>query len=243
MIDLFRSLFAPPRHLILLVAALWVGLALAEKRSQRHGISKEALNNIVYYGLFGFILGGRLLYALSNLSAFARSPLSLFSLNLDLFDPVAALAAAVIVGLIYGSRQKLPLWSTLEALTPLFATLAIGLSLSHLAAGTAFGSPTDLPWGMELWNATRHPTQVYELSAALLVFGWVWFRKAESPPGFTFLTFAALTAAAHLFLEAFRGDSTLIFGGLRLAQVAAWIVLAGALAASEAVRKEQMVNK
>lgn len=242
MIDLFRSLLAPPRHLILLLAALWVGLALAEKRSERHGISKEALNNIVYYGLFGYILGGRLLYALSNLSAFARSPLSLFSLNLDPFDPLAGLGTAGLVGLIYVYRQKLLWWYMLDALTPLFATLAIGLSLSHLAAGTAFGSPTDLPWGMELWSAARHPTQIYELVASLLIFGWVWLRKGDSLPGIPFLTFAALTAAARLFLEAFHGDSTLIFGGLRLGQVVAWVVLAGALAASEALRKAKTVN-
>ncbi|MCC6301166.1 MAG: hypothetical protein IT314_17905, partial [Anaerolineales bacterium] len=29
MVNLFRSLFAPPRDLLLLVAALWIGLALA----------------------------------------------------------------------------------------------------------------------------------------------------------------------------------------------------------------------
>lgn len=238
MISLFRSLFAPPRHLILLVAALWLGLALAEKRSERHGISREALNNIVFYSLFGYVLGGRLLYALSNISAFVQSPLSLFSLNIDLFDPLAALGAAFIVGLIYGSRKKLPFWSTLDALTPLFAMLAIGLSLSHLAAGTAFGSPADVPWGIELWNAARHPAQVYELVASLLIFGWVWSRKADSRVGILFLTFAVLTAASRLFLEAFRGDSTLVFGGLRLAQVLAWIVLAVALFASESLQKK-----
>ncbi len=237
MITLFRSLFAPPRHLILLVAALWIGLALAEKRSERHNVSKEALNNIVYYSLFGYILGGRVLYAVSNLSVFVKSPLSLFSINLDLFDPLAGLIIAFIVGFIYGSRQKLPFWSTLDALTPFFTILAVGLSLSHLAAGTAFGSPTDLPWGIELWNATRHPTQIYELIASLLIFGWTWFRKTDSPPGMLFLTFAALTTAARLFLEAFRGDSTLIFGGLRLAQVIAWGVLAAALIASESIRR------
>ena len=237
MITLFRSLFAPPRHLIFLVAALWIGMTLAEKRSERHNISKEALNNIVYYSLFGYILGGRLLYAVSNLSVFMKSPVSLFSLNLDLFDPLAALAVAFLVGFIYGSRQKLPFGSTLDALTPLFATLAIGLSLSHLAAGTAFGSPTNLPWGIELWNARRHPTQVYELIASLLILGWIWFRKTDSPPGMLFLNFAASTAAARLFLEAFRGDSALIFGGLRLAQVIAWIVLAATLFASESLRR------
>jgi phosphatidylglycerol:prolipoprotein diacylglycerol transferase len=242
MVTLFRSLFAPPRHLILLVAALWIGLALAEKRSERHGVSKEALNNIVYYSLFGYLLGGRVLYAFANLSAFVKSPLSLFSLNLDLFDPLAALGTAFIVGLVYGSRRKLPFWPTLDALTPLFAMLAVGLALSHLAAGTAFGSPTELPWGMDLWNATRHPSQIYELIASLLIFCWVWLRKADTAPGVTFLTFTALIASARLFLEAFRGDSTLIFGGLRLAQVIAWIILAAALFASESLRRVAKVD-
>jgi phosphatidylglycerol:prolipoprotein diacylglycerol transferase len=217
--------------------ALWIGLALAEKRTERHGISKDVLSTMVFYSIFGYLLGGRLLYAVSNYSAFLQSPLSIFSLNLDLFDPTAALVVAVLVGVVYGSRQKLPIWSTLDALAPLFASISIGLSLSHLAAGTAFGAPTKLPWGIELWNATRHPTQIYELLAALLIFGLIWFRKSSSQPGSDFLLFAALTAGARLFLEAFRGDSTLIFGDLRLAQVIAWIVLAIALFANESLRK------
>jgi phosphatidylglycerol:prolipoprotein diacylglycerol transferase len=237
-ISLFRSLFAPPRHLILLLAALWVGLALAEKRAEHHGIAKDALNNFVYYSVFSYILGGRLLYALWNISVFLQSPLSIFSLNLDLFDPVSALVVAVITGTVYGSRQRLPLWATLDALTPLFAAISIGVSLSHLAAGTAFGSPTNLPWGIELWSATRHPTQIYELIAALLIFSVIWFRKPDSPAGSGFLLFAALTAGTRLFLEAFRGDSTLIFGGLRYAQVIAWIVLAVTFFVNEMIQRK-----
>jgi prolipoprotein diacylglyceryltransferase len=75
------------------------------------------------------------------------------------------------------------------------------------------------------------------LLAALLIFGLIWFRKSSSQPGLDFLFFAALTAGARIFLEAFRGDSTLIFGDLRLAQVIAWIVLAIALFANESLRK------
>ncbi len=106
MIELFRSLFAPPRHLILLLAALWLGLSFAEKRVERYHISKEALNNIIYFSIIGYILGGRILFALSNLSAFTQSPLSIFSINIDLFDPIGALATALIVGFVYGQRQR-----------------------------------------------------------------------------------------------------------------------------------------
>lgn len=239
MIELFRSLFAPPRHLILILVALWVGLALAEKRAVRHQISSDALNSLVYYSLFGYILGGRILYAVANFSVFTRSPLSLFSINLDLFDPLGGLAAATLTGVLYGSRQKLRLWRTLDALTPLFAVTAIGISLAHLAAGTAFGTTTDLPWALELWNAQRHPTQIYGLIAAVLIFINLWLVQRSATPGVHFLTFATLTAAARLFLEAFRGDSTLIIGGIRLPQVLAWAVLVAAFFLSERLQKQQ----
>ncbi len=236
MLDLFRSLFAPPRHLILVLAALWLGLTLAEKRASRHGISKEALNNLVYYSILGYALGGRLLFVLENIQVFLKSPLSIFSPNIDLFDPVGALVTALLVGFIYGQRQKLSLWPALDALTPLLATLAVGLHLSHLAAGTAFGSPTSLPWGIELWNANRHPVQVYELAASLLIFAFLWVRKPASFAGSDFLWFLALTAGSRLVFEGFHGDSTLVFNGLRSAQLIAWLVLAAAFIASEMLR-------
>jgi prolipoprotein diacylglyceryltransferase len=219
MIDLFRSLFAPPRHFILLIAALWIGLALAERRSERHGISKDALNSLTFYSILAYVIGGRVLYALANLSAFTPSPLSLFSPNPDLFDPTGAFFSALLISLIYGRRQNLPFWGTLDALTPTFAVLAIGLSLAHLAAGTAYGSPTDLPWGVELWNQ-RHP-QIYELIASLIIWS-DWFKSTHQA---SFLNFAL--TAAHLFLEAFA-DITGICQ-FRLVQVMSWIALAVAM--------------
>jgi prolipoprotein diacylglyceryltransferase len=72
-----------------------------------------------------------------------------------------------------------------------------------------------------------------------MIFGWIWFRKTDSPSGSNFLLFAALTAGARLFVEAFRGDSRLIFGGIRLAQVVAWIALAMVLVTSELLQREK----
>ena len=225
-----------------MLAAIWLGLSLAERRAKRSGITKDSLNNIVFYGILGYILGGRLLFMLANLNAFLESPLSIFSPNIDLFDPWAGIVTGVVVGILYGQRKKLPLWPMLDALTPLFAILATGLHLSHLAAGTAFGSPANVPWAIEIWNAARHPTQVYELIASLLIFAFIWFRKPGSHAGSDFLWFSALTAGSRLVFEAFRGDSTLIFGGIRAAQLMAWLVLALVLLASE-FRQTKEENK
>lgn len=212
--------------MILLVLATWIGLTLAEKRAESHGLNKDELNNITFYGMLAFIIGGRLSFVLQNIPVFLKKPIDIISINTDIFDLVGAIATALIVALIYGQRRSLPFWPTLDALTPFFAILAIGMGLSHLAAGTSFGKETRLPWGIELWNATRHPTQLYETLASLLIFSLLWFKKQNPRAGILFITFAALTAGAQLIIEAFRGDSALILNGLKQNQLIAWIILA-----------------
>src|SRR6266508_5113844 len=108
MLSIFRSLFAPPRHMILLVLAAWIGLTLSEKRAERHGISKDHLNNLIFFSLIAFVLGGRIASVLENIPAFSKSPISAFSINPDLFDPFGALIFASLAGLIYVQRRGLP---------------------------------------------------------------------------------------------------------------------------------------
>lgn len=225
MIEAFQNLFAPPRHMILLVIAAWLGLALAERRTERHGISKEDLNNITFYGLIAFVIGGRAAYVLQNISAFAKSPLGIISINPNLFDSFGALAVAFMVLIVYSQRRQLDIWKILDALTLFFSILAIGLGLSRLAAGAAFGLPTNLPWGIDLWNATRHPTQLYDTLASFLILVLLWLYKPNSHPGIFFLIFTALTAFSQLVLQAFRANYTVIFSGFRQEQILAWLAL------------------
>jgi phosphatidylglycerol:prolipoprotein diacylglycerol transferase len=236
MLILFRNLFAPPRDLILLFVAAWLGWSLAEKRTNRHGISTDALNNLIFTGTIAYILGGRVFYAAEHLSAFTNSLPSLFALNTSSFDQWGALAAALIAGFAYGQRKRLTLWSALDAMTIFFATIAIGLGFSHLASGLAFGQETKMPWAIKLWGTMRHPTQIYEIAASILTLGLLWFRKADSKPGSTFLTFIALAATSRIIIESFRGDSTLILNGLRVAQLVAWIALATSIIGLELLK-------
>jgi phosphatidylglycerol:prolipoprotein diacylglycerol transferase len=243
MLDFFRILFAPPRDLILLLFSAWIGLSLAERRAPRHRVDPESLNNLIFAALLGYLLGGRLGYAAAHLSAFARDPWSLIALNLNLFDPLGALATSLIVALAYGQRIGLELWSALDALTPFLACLSVGLGFSHLASGEAFGKPTNLPWAIQLLGASRHPTQAYEILASLATLWIVLIRKPGSSPGISFVFFAALTAGWRLFLEAFRGDSVIVLGGLRSAQVIAWLFLAGSLIALEYLNNKRAAQE
>ncbi|GAB4419799.1 MAG: hypothetical protein Kow002_07720 [Anaerolineales bacterium] len=240
MLNLFRNLFAPPRDLILVVIAIWLGTLLSDKRAHRHGIRPSALEKLTFYPLMAFIIGGRLLYVVENIASFTQSPLDIFSLNLELFDLWGGLIVAVLTAFVIGYRANLPFWPVLDALTPVFAVTLVGVNLANFASGQAFGRETTLPWAIEMWGAARHPSQLYATLASLLTLGLLWFQKTDSPPGIHFLTFSALTSGWTLFLEAFRGDSTLIFGGLRSAQAIAWLVLALSLFLIDNIQSEPM---
>lgn len=229
-LSLFQNIFAPPRDLILIILAAWVGLTLSEKRAPLHRVNLDSLSNLLLVSMIGFVVSGRVLYALENLSIFAQSPASIFSLNTALFDQWSGLAIAVVTAFAYGRRAHLPLWPSLDTLTPLFATLAIGIAFSHLASGLAFGKETNVPWAIDQWGALRHPTQIYEIIASILTLVLILIQKPIAKPGFEFLLFVALTSASRLVIEGFRGDSTLILGGFRAAQIAAWLILFAALA-------------
>jgi prolipoprotein diacylglyceryl transferase len=216
---------------LVILIGLWLGLSLAERYSARRGVPPNLLYNLVFVGLVAGVIGARLSYLARYPEAFASSPLSLLSLNPGLLDPNGGLLIAGIAGLIYAQRKGMTLWSTLDALTPLFLVMAIAVGVSHLASGIAFGAVTQAPWSIELWGARRHPSQVYEILAAsgILILLWPGRWSETAPHGRYFLLFVALSAAARLFLEAFRGDSVTLAGGWRAAQIAAWLVLAGSL--------------
>jgi prolipoprotein diacylglyceryltransferase len=186
----------------------------------------------VFISLLSGVIGARLGYVLEFPSAFSENPLNIASLNLDLFNLYVGLGVGLVIAIIYGKRNKLPLWSTLDTLTPLFATFLIAYNTSNLASGNAFGSPTELPWGIDLWGTIRHPTQVYDIIFSigiLVVIVAIFIKKQDYPDGMIFLFFLACTASARIFTEAFRGDSVLIFNGIRIAQVYAWLILAFSL--------------
>ncbi|TAK11540.1 MAG: hypothetical protein EPO32_11880 [Anaerolineae bacterium] len=223
--------FAIPTAELLLLAGLWFGLTLAEKHAPRHGLNTDTLYNFVFVMLISGLVTGRLGYAARHLDAFLASPASLVSLNRGVLDPVAALGGGLIAGWIFGQRKSLSLLPALDALAPLLGVLLVTSALANLASGDAYGAETTLPWAIPLWGAARHPVQLYEATAAGLILGYLFPhpRMPNRLPGMDFLLLIAWSAGARLFFEAFRGDSLTTLGGLRTAQVAAWLALAAAL--------------
>ena len=215
-----------------LLLGVWIGLWLAAKRKEaaRLKLNPEAVYNLAFIGLAAGLIGARLAYVARYLNAYASDPLSVFSLNPASLAPAEGALIGVVAAVIYGARRQLPLRLTLDVLAPTAAVMGVAVAVAHMASGDAFGAAARLPWSVYLWDEYRHPSQVYELIAALGVLGIGWRARTRGPfAGFNFLLVVALSAAARIFLEAFRGDSVVMVGGLRAAQVWGLVVLAACL--------------
>ncbi len=66
---------------LVLLAGLWLGLWLAEKKYPRFAVQPAVVNNLVFAGLVSLVVGGRLAFIAENLSSFIKSPASVISLK------------------------------------------------------------------------------------------------------------------------------------------------------------------
>ncbi len=233
------SLAIPLPGLILLLG-LWVGLEISERGARRINVRPDDLYNLVFTAFLGGIVGGRVAYIVRFAEGFMASPASVFSLNPGLLYPAGGLAVAFFAAFIFTQRKKLSWLTMLDGLAPLFAVFLTALAVANLASGDGFGQASDLPWAMELWGARRHPSQVYEIAAGLIVLAVVWPRVysfGQPPAGVRFAQAAALAGLSRLILEAFRGDSATLPNGWRIAQIAAWLVLGASLWGWRALQK------
>ena len=215
---------------LILIVSLWLSLNVAEKEAKRQKYRPELIYSLVFYALVAGIVGARLWYVSRYLDTYLDDPLGIIALNTNTLVPAAGVGIGLLVAVLYGRWKRLPLRPTLDILAPGLAFFAIGLGLANLSSGNAFGALTKLPWAIYLWDAKRHPTQGYEMLLASAIFILLWrYRKLSPFPGFIFLAWLSLAAVARLFLEAFRGDSVIVAGGIRQTQLAAMIVLLAAI--------------
>lgn len=225
---------ALPAPGMFLLIGIWTGLTISERLAPRFKANPNHLYNLVFVTLISGVLGARFSFILQNLQAFLENPLNMFSLNPALLDPVGGIAVGLVAALIYGNRKQISWLPTLDAITPLLSIMLIALGLANLASGNAFGSETNLLWGINLWGATRHPTQIYQSIAGSIILVIIWPRKSVTElvprvPGETWWLFLALISAAWMIIETFRGDSVVLPGGVRTTQIIAWSILAVSL--------------
>ena len=219
---------------LILLLSFMIGTWLTDRFSQKIGTNDEAIDNAILIGLVSGILGARLGFMLQNPGVFLNNPLSILSLTPSMLNASFGLLVGTLSAIIFAQKKHLPLWPTLDTLSPLFVLLFMGVHLANFANGNAFGLPTDLPWAVQLWNALRHPVQLYAVILAALLFIWIITQtKLLSVTGFLHsgilfnITLIALSVIT-LFSRAFIAEKILL-AGVDLIQIISLFTIAGGL--------------
>ena len=215
----------------LLLLSFFIGIWLIGRFSKNLGTNGDVIENSLLAGLLSGILGARIGFLLQNPAIFLDNPVTLISLTPSMLNPSFGILVGVIAMVIIAQKKHLPLWPTLDTLSPLIIFIFAGIHLANYANGNSFGLPTTLPWGIQLWNEIRHPVQIYALVMGLVLLIWLIFKtRTLNITGFLrsgvlILIVTASLGFITLFTRAFVARKILL-GRFDLVQVSGLVVLA-----------------
>jgi phosphatidylglycerol:prolipoprotein diacylglycerol transferase len=216
-----------PAPALLLLIGFMAGIYLAGKKAASYSIDPDLIDRTLWIGTISALIGSRLSYIASSPAAFRGNIKSVISLNPALLDPIGGLVLGIAVIFLILSKQKIDIWRYLDSLTPFLSTVILAYFLSCFASGSGFGTETDLPWGIYLWGAVRHPVQLYlsgfSLLTLLMLQNYGPFKNL--PAGSTFLTSASATTIYMLLLTIFQEPGMLLLVGIRQDQFGYWVFL------------------
>lgn len=148
------------------------------------GWTSKDLEDLLFAGVLGVVLGGRIGYSLFYMPEFyLANPLSILKVWEGGMSFHGGLLGVILAMVWFARRQKTSFWTVSDLVAPLVPFgLAFG-RFGNFINGELWGRPTDLPWAMvfPLVDAIpRHPSQIYQLlfeGALLGLVLWVYARK------------------------------------------------------------------
>lgn len=209
-----------------LAFALFVALGRVRIR-QPHiaalGWKKEDLDDMLFYGMLGVVLGGRLGEVLFyRLPYFAEHPLEIFAVwhgGMSFHGGFLGVLVAMSLWARKAGRNVLDVYDFIAPLVPLgYAAGRIGNFINAELPGRV--ASAELPWAMIMPNVDalpRHPSSIYQaLVDGLLVFVLLWlFSRKQRPRLAVGAMFTLLYGCARFFTEYFRTpDWAVHVGGL-----------------------------
>lgn len=172
---------------------LFVGLSrwrMRQPHIARQGWQPQQVDDLLFYGVLGVILGGRLGYVLFYKPAYYFAhPLDIFRVWEGGMAFHGGFLGVVIAMALYARAVRMPWYVVTDFIAPMVpAGLAAG-RIGNFINGELWGRATTLPWGMIFPQAgdgiPRHPSQLYQFAGegvGLLVVLWL-FGRYPRPAG------------------------------------------------------------
>lgn len=154
------------------------------------GWNHQMLDDALFYGALGVILGGRMGYILFyQFGHFIQQPLDIFKVWQGGMSFHGGFLGVLVAMYFFTRKYPQPWLKIMDFVAPL---VPIGLGagrMGNFINGELWGRPTHADWGMifpQVDTVARHPSQLYEFvleGCVLFALLW-WFSKKQRPVGF-----------------------------------------------------------
>ena len=165
---------------------LWLGNTRLRK-IKREGWNKTLMDDLLFYGVLGVIVGGRLGEVLFYQPGYYFShPLEIFAVWKGGMSFHGGFLGVLVAMAIFARRHKIVWLQLMDFIAPL-VPLGLGAGrIGNFINSELWGKPTDLPWGMVfpgVDNLPRHPSQLYEFALeGILLFLLLWLYSSKPRP-------------------------------------------------------------
>jgi phosphatidylglycerol:prolipoprotein diacylglycerol transferase len=145
------------------------------------------LEDLLFYGVLGVILGGRLGYCLFYKPGYYLThPLEILAIWQGGMSFHGGMLGVILAMALWARRQNLPWLAVTDFIAPCVPTGLASGRVGNFINGELWGRPADpgLPWAMVFPQSgdtlARHPSQLYQFALEgllLFVLLWFWARK------------------------------------------------------------------
>ena len=216
-------------HALLMVTGIAIAYWRLRVFVQQQKLSSDILDNAVFWGVLGGIMGARGLYVILNVQLY-QSAIDVFKIWEGGLVSFGGLLGGLAGAMIFLQVKKQPVLRWLDGgMLYILLGWAIG-RIGDLVSWGEIGSPTSLPWGMIVnGDVPRHPAQLYE--TLLLLIGFAIIRLLHSKgylqkPGTLFSVSLAFYGFNRFIIELVRNypNSEYLFSYNHFAQLASTVL-------------------
>ena len=217
-------------YAIAFVLAWWLGRRRI-RAGRLPGINLEAFSDLLFYGMIGVVLGGRLGYILFyDLAAYIAEPLNVLKVWQGGMSFHGGLVGVLLAAAYWTRKHRLHFFDVLDVDAPLAPTGLLVGRLANYVNGELWGKYTQANWGVvfpttdpnmvalkldaaqlqaqfaagALDRFARHPSQLYEaVLEGLVLFAVLWLVSSKPRPRYLVSGLFALLYGVFRFVVEF----------------------------------------
>ena len=201
------------------------------KRLPAAGWNNQAIDDLLFYGALGVVLGGRLGYVLFYKPAyFLGHPLEILALWQGGMSFHGGLLGVLLAMWLYGKKHGRSFFEVTDFIAPLVPLGLAAGRMGNFINGELVGRVTDVPWAMIFPRTDylpRHPSQLYQFACeGLLLFVLLWWYASKPRPRAAVSAVFLMGYGVARFVAEFGREPDdflgLLFGNLSMGQ---WLSL------------------